>query len=155
MAGKIIKAKDNANSLPKVSWLKIKVVIDAIPICINPIIDAAVPAVVVKFSSAIGVSSGTLNEIPTNVSESVIVIAMARLVPVYDLNTYMHKIPDINVQSIPKFIRYLCSTLRLILEHNTEPVITAIAMITSKYRKLCLFSFRMLMKISGDVTRDA
>jgi hypothetical protein len=70
-------------------------------------IEAAVPAVVVKFSKAIGVSSGTLNDTPTNVPDSINDNAIVSLVPVYDSKAYAHNIPDIKVQVIPKFIRYL------------------------------------------------
>ena len=132
IVGKIIKEKDKLSSLLNVSVLKIKVVIDAIPICINPITDAAAPAVLVKFSNAIGVSNGMLNETPINVNESIKVMANGRLLPVYLLNRYIHKTPDINVNNIPKIIKYLCANLRLILEHNTDPIVTETTIIVSR-----------------------
>lgn len=56
------------------------------PICIKPITDEAAPAVVVKFSSAIGVSKGTLNETPINVSDNIAVKAIDNSKPVSFLN---------------------------------------------------------------------
>jgi hypothetical protein len=64
----------------------IAVVIDAIPICMKPIIEEAAPAVVVKFSNAIGVSSGTLKDTPTKVSDKIAVSARDNSRPVSFLN---------------------------------------------------------------------
>lgn len=62
------------------------VVIEAMPICIKPIIEEAAPAVVEKFSNAIGVSKGTLKDTPMKVNDSMNVKAIESSVPVSNLN---------------------------------------------------------------------
>ena len=86
ISGNIKKAKARVNSLPKFIWLMIAVVMDAIPICIKPIIEEAAPAVVVKFSRAIGVSNGTLKDTPTKVKDSIPVRPKESCGPVRYLN---------------------------------------------------------------------
>ena len=82
IVGNITNAKAKQNSLPKFNWLIIAVVIDAIPICIKPMIEATAPAFVEKFSRAIGVSNGTVNDTPINVSDSMKVKAIESSIPV-------------------------------------------------------------------------